>query len=75
MICDNFTITTNKKNPYSIHCAAPSCKTNYITHFYLQLILANFIIVYTSQNRLITTNREYFLFLLTFICILVNMML
>lgn len=52
-----------------------SCKTNYITHFYLQPILANFIIVYTSQNRLITTNREYFLFLLTFVCILVNMML
>ena len=49
--------------------------TNYITHFYLQPILANIIIVYTSQNRLITTNREYFLFSLTFICILVNMML
>lgn len=49
--------------------------TNYITHSYLQPILANFIIVYTSQNRLITTNREYFLLSLTFICISVNMML
>ena len=44
-----------------------SCMTNYITHFYLQPILANFIIVYTSQNRLITTNREYFLFSLTYL--------